>query len=204
MNATTHGTHEADLSPFEGEPLSFGSGTSSSKMSLKTAITTLPAGIDTRDVKALLEMCDSVRVSLTTSNSLGSHVEQLIKFLRSVLADEVHETAAVLAYDVILEARLDRLIEALLDPLNKPPEPIDSHCVAVAAASTLQKQWKARFKEKYCEMEETRNRTVLTTGRLRGVSFVAGPVGDRIPRWEVNLGEEPPEPEVAKQLEPGQ
>jgi len=174
-------------------------------MTLKTAMATVPVGVDSSDRVTLLNMCDSVRASLTTSNSLGRYGVHLIKFLQGVLADEVHETAGVLSFDTILEARLDRLLDSLLDPLNKPPELLDSHRVALTAASTLQKQWKARFKERYAEIEDVRNHITLTTGRLRGVSFVEGPAGNGISRWAASEpSENLPELEGSTQFEPGQ
>jgi len=160
-------------------------------------------GVESRNPRALLEMCDSVRSSLVTTSSLGQHGEPLMKFLKSVLADEVHGTAEVLSFDTILGAHLDRMLETLLDPLNKPSELVNSHRAVLAAASTLQKQWRARFKQRYSGIQDVRDHTILATGRLRAVSFVAAAVGNGTSRWESTLGEEPPELDSSTQFEPG-
>ena len=106
-------------------------------------------------------------------------------------------------FDTVLEARLDRLLDALLDPLNKPQEPVDSHRVALSAASSLQKQWRFRFKDRYLELKGIRRRALLSTGRLRDVSFIPAPAGGGAARWEVVPGAPIPDLDGAAQFEPG-
>jgi hypothetical protein len=99
-----------------------------------------------------------------------------VRFLNEVLAQEVHESPDHLKLGVIAIARLDRLLEDLLNPLYKPKEVSGRRFAAMTAASSLQKQWRARFKEKYLDMEEIRNSAMTTTGRLRDVIFVKAPM----------------------------
>ncbi|TLD33358.1 hypothetical protein PspLS_00586 [Pyricularia sp. CBS 133598] len=115
--------------------------------------TTQQDGIQVNDTfwtaPALLKLTDSVRASLVEHKSMGTRESELLAILNALLRMEVHGAAELLiGIDAVRDARLDKLIEDLVDPYNQPAPPIPVNLVAArTAASSLQRQWTRRFRE---------------------------------------------------------
>lgn len=135
------------------------------------------------DTKSLLRLSDSVRSSLAERKSLGPRAAKLINVLEGLASDETNETPMRLDYETIVDAHLDKLLDDLLDPFKKPVPAPPRHFAVLRAAATLQKRWRARFKEKYLDMDEVRQTAMLTTGCLRNVEFRAV-AADGFAVWE--------------------
>ncbi|KAI6293723.1 hypothetical protein MCOR07_005857 [Pyricularia oryzae] len=115
--------------------------------------TTYQDGIQVNDIfwtaPALLKLTDSVRASLVEHKCMGPREGVLLAILNALLGMEAHGAAELLiGIDAVRDARLDKLIEDLVDPYNQPAPPIPVNLVAArTAASSLQRQWTRRFRE---------------------------------------------------------
>ena len=157
-------------------------------MSFRTALQKL----DSEDyISSLLSLCDSVRRSLASNQSLGADSAKLTQTLEGFLSNEVHLTPTV-SYDTIVRARLDKLITEILNPLNQRPILSGDHFVAIKAAEALQKSWKLRFKEKYFETDELRNRSLMADGCLRDIEFVSVATDGSSAVWKARTVEQTP------------
>ncbi|TLS23041.1 uncharacterized protein PpBr36_06073 [Pyricularia pennisetigena] len=98
---------------------------------------------------ALLKLTDSVRAFLVEHKSMGPREGELLAILNALLGMEAHGAAEQLIdIDAVRDARLDKLIEDLVDPYNQPAPPVPVNLVAArTAASSLQRQWTRRFRE---------------------------------------------------------
>lgn len=86
---------------------------------------------------------------------------------------------------MIQKARLDKLMADIIDPTKRPGSVASAFQAAISAAGTLQRLWRVRFKEKHFMMDEMRYATLLTSGRLRGISFAHRTVGGGTVTWTV-------------------
>jgi len=149
-------------------------------------------------------MCDSVRSSLAEKQALGPDALKLQRFLDNVLRDEVHNAEGILDYDLIVNTCLDKLLDDLVDPFKRPSGPMNAiHVGALSAATSLQKQWRNRFREKYFEMDDVRKVNMLKSGRLRDISFHAAP-DTGIVEWKAKKPDNEKDPALNIQFDPGQ
>lgn len=177
-----------------------GSEMSDSSVSLNTAMN-METPHD-REIRSILALSDSVRASLTENLSLGSDTIRLTQFLNSVLADEVHDGRS-LSFDTLLKAHLDKLLQDLLDPLKKP-DPVPGTIFAVmTAAKSLEKSWRARFKERYADIDKRRLSAMLSNGALRDVTFAALSA-DNVVTWKAKQVTPACEVEDSYKFRPGQ
>ncbi|EJT78821.1 hypothetical protein GGTG_03917 [Gaeumannomyces tritici R3-111a-1] len=153
------------------------------------------------NISALLDLTDSVRWSLVTNKALGPMESRLTALLDVVLANEALKTSSasrlLIDFDTIMGARLDKLIEALLDKSNQPSRPVPvSFFAAKTAAGVLQRKWQLRFREAYVSLDRFRYHQMLT-GHLVEISFSAPGAGvpDSPALWrETRRKEAPTEP----------
>ncbi|OLN83695.1 hypothetical protein CCHL11_09736 [Colletotrichum chlorophyti] len=151
----------------------------------------------------LLDMCDSVRVSLRQEKTLGCHGERIQSLLERALKDELRHTPT-LDFETLQYARLDKLLTEILDPNNRPsPLPLRFRA-DMAVAESLQKMWRTRFREQYFSLEHVRQRRLSIGGEMRDIHFSATGV-DPLESWTVRNSCRDPisELEGNQQFEPG-
>lgn len=150
------------------------------------------------NIPALLDLTDSVRWWLATAKKLGPMESRLKAVLDVVLANEALKASAsrlLVGIETIRGARLDKLVEALLDKRNQPPRPVPaSFFAAKTAASVLQRKWRMRYREAYVSLDRVRYHRMLTSGHLVEVSFTAPAAGapDTPALWWNTRGNEMP------------
>jgi len=141
---------------------------SDSTLSLKSAMAMVHPDADG---KKLLRMSDSVRKSLLSNQSLGSEAAKLTKLLERLLSYEVRRSPMMIDYDTIVTSHMDKLLQDLIDPYNKPIPMTDEHLAVIAAAQSLQAQWEMRFGHDYHAIDRARYANIGTTGALRGMKY---------------------------------
>jgi hypothetical protein len=133
------------------------------------------------NIPALLELTDSVRWSVTMTKTLGPLESRLTALLDVVLSNEALRSSPsklLVGIETIRGARLDKLVEALLDRNNQPPRPVPaSFFAAKTAAGVLQRKWRLRFRDGYTSLDRVRYHRMLTSGHLMQVSFSAAVAG---------------------------
>ncbi|KAL8381454.1 hypothetical protein RB595_005630 [Gaeumannomyces hyphopodioides] len=162
-------------------------------------------------IPALLDLTDSVRWWLATAKAPGPMESRLKALLDVVLANEALKASALrllVDLETIRGARLDKLIEALLDKSNQPPRPVPASFFAIkTAAGALQRKWRQRFREAYISLDRVRYHRILTSGHLVEVSFnapVAGAPGSPALWWNTRGKDVPTKPESNRQFHAGQ
>lgn len=123
------------------------------------------------DDKTLLSLCDSCRRSLHEDKSLGPRRNELIKVLRTAVKSEC-DGAPTMCFDAINATRLDKLLADILNVENhKDPMPVQFRA-DIQPAESLQRQWRARFRESYFGMEHERYVNLTAPGgRLENMIF---------------------------------
>lgn len=78
-----------------------------------------------------------------------------------------------ISLETIRTCRLDRLLEDILDPHNRPREGegADEFADLVRQACRLQKKWLSRFKTGYFQLDDERCEEMKSVGRLHGLWF---------------------------------
>ncbi|KAI6564953.1 hypothetical protein MCOR04_009001 [Pyricularia oryzae] len=104
---------------------------------------------------------------------MGPREGVLLAILNALLGMEAHGAAELLiGIDAVRDARLDKLIEDLVDPYNQPAPPIPVNLVAArTAASSLQRQWTRRFREMYVSLDRVRHHKFLNSPHMRALAF---------------------------------
>ncbi|GJC90171.1 hypothetical protein ColLi_13009 [Colletotrichum liriopes] len=151
----------------------------------------------------LLELCDSVRMSLSQEKSLGPHADRIQGLLESALREELRH-APSLDFETLEYARLDKLLADILDPDHRPsPLPLRFRA-DMAVAESLQKMWRARFREQYFALDQVRQRSLSAGGEMRDIHFTAAGM-DPLESWTVRNSCRDPisELEGNQQFEPG-
>ncbi|KAK3380231.1 PUA-like domain-containing protein [Lasiosphaeria ovina] len=124
------------------------------------------------DAESLLKLSDSVRRWLSEAGHSGPDSDRLTMFLENALAEEVRGLSPI-GFEAIKLARLDKMVAELVD-CAKRGTIVSAKCLSdSAAADSLLRAWRARFKAQYFMMDEIRTADLATTGRLEGVAFVA-------------------------------
>ncbi|KXH34510.1 hypothetical protein CSIM01_00421, partial [Colletotrichum simmondsii] len=151
----------------------------------------------------LLELCDSVRTSLRHSKSLGPHADRIQSLLERALKDELNHTQS-LDFETLQYARLDKLLTDVLDPAHRPsPLPLRFRA-DMALCESLQKMWRARFRDQYFSLDQVRQRSLSIGGEMRDIHFTASGM-DPLESWAVSNSCRDPisELEGNQQFEPG-
>lgn len=126
------------------------------------------------DDKALLALCDQCRKSLQEDKSLGTRRNELIKVLRTAVKSEC-DGAPTLSFSTIDVARLDKLLAEILNAENHPsPLPVQFRA-DIQIAESLQRQWRARFRESYFGLDHKRYVSLTAPGgKLDNMVFKEG------------------------------
>ncbi|KAF6820995.1 hypothetical protein CSOJ01_00430 [Colletotrichum sojae] len=150
----------------------------------------------------LLELCDSVRASLRQDKSLGLEADRIQNLLERALKEELRHTPT-LDFETLQYARLDKLLADMLDPANRPtPLPLRFRA-DMAVAESLQKMWRARFRDQYFSIDDFRQRSMSVGGEMRDITFTSAGK-DPLESWAVqNDRGSISELEVNQQFEPG-
>ncbi|KDN65519.1 hypothetical protein CSUB01_01081 [Colletotrichum sublineola] len=151
----------------------------------------------------LLELCDSVRTSIRQDKSLGPCADRIQGLLERALKEELRH-APSLDFETLQYTRLDKLLADIVDPANRPsPLPLRFRA-DMAVAESLQKMWRARFREPYFALDQVRQRSLHTGGEMRDIHFTTAGV-DPLESWTVHDSCRDPisELEVNQQFEPG-
>ncbi|KAF5501564.1 hypothetical protein CGCS363_v006445 [Colletotrichum siamense] len=151
----------------------------------------------------LLELCDTVRTSLRQNRSLGPNADRIQSLLERALKEELRHTP-ILDFETLQYARLDKLLADIVDPANRPsPLPLRFRA-DMAVAESLQKMWRARFRDQYFAIDQVRQRSLSVGGEMRDISFTATGK-DPLESWTVQTRCRDPisELEVNQQFEPG-
>ncbi|KFA68801.1 hypothetical protein S40285_01160 [Stachybotrys chlorohalonatus IBT 40285] len=120
--------------------------------------------------KTLLSLSDAVRLNLLQTKTLGPRAGEVRAFLGDMVKRE-YETKPSIHFSTIKNARLDKLLSDILKPANRPFQlPIQARA-DIAIARSLQRQWRARYREAYFDIDQTRYETLAKTGRLNNVIF---------------------------------
>ncbi|KAK0621545.1 hypothetical protein B0T17DRAFT_617981 [Bombardia bombarda] len=123
------------------------------------------------DAKSLLSLSDTIRVCIAQNGQYGPGLETLSAFIEKALAEEKQD-APIIDFQVIKLARLDKLIVEMVDCAKRGTLVSAKSFGHAAAAETLQRLWRARYKANYFILDEIRTIDLATSGRLGGVSFV--------------------------------
>ncbi|KAF6838712.1 hypothetical protein CPLU01_02245 [Colletotrichum plurivorum] len=150
----------------------------------------------------LLELCDSVRASLRQDKSLGPEADRIQNLLERALKEELRHTPT-LDFETLQYARLDKLLADIFDPANRPtPLPLRFRA-DMAVAESLQKMWRARFRDQYFSIDDFRQRSMSVGGEMRDITFTSAGK-DPLESWAVqNDRGSISELEVNQQFEPG-
>ncbi|KAF6842807.1 hypothetical protein CMUS01_02733 [Colletotrichum musicola] len=150
----------------------------------------------------LLELCDSVRASLRQDKTLGPEADRIQNLLERALKEELRHTPT-LDFETLQYARLDKLLADILDPANRPtPLPLRFRA-DMAVAESLQKMWRARFRDQYFSIDDFRQRSMSIGGEMRDITFTSAGK-DPLESWAVqNDRGSISELEVNQQIEPG-
>ncbi|KAH7037945.1 PUA-like domain-containing protein [Microdochium trichocladiopsis] len=156
---------------------------------------------------ALLEMSDSVRLSLLRDNALGPWHEKLSSFLHTALRDEEMDDP-VIDLDRIQHARLDKLLNELLNYAESVRiTKFSAHFalgfrVDMSNAKNLRRAWRRRYREQYFMLDQRRCAVMVEGGHLKDVSFNACLIYN-LSKWQT-IGASPvSEIEANLQFEPG-
>lgn len=152
----------------------------------------------------MLELCDSVRTSLRQEKNLGPNDEKIQGLLEKALKEELRHNPT-LDFETLQYARLDKLLADILDPAYRPsPLPLRFRTDMVVAES-LQKIWRARFRDQYFSLDQMRQRRLSIGGEMRDIHFTAASK-DPLESWTIRNSCRDPisELEVKQQFEPGQ
>ncbi|KAK2064182.1 hypothetical protein LY76DRAFT_612399 [Colletotrichum caudatum] len=153
--------------------------------------------------RELLELCDSVRTSLRQEKSLGPCADRIQELLERSLKEELRHTPS-LDFETLQYARLDKLLADIVDPANRPsPLPLRFRA-DMAVAESLQRMWRARFREPYFALDQVRQRSLHSGGGMRDIHFTTAGV-DPLESWTVHDTCSDPisELEGNQQFEPG-
>ncbi|KAM4054604.1 PPIC-type PPIASE domain-containing protein [Hirsutella rhossiliensis] len=120
--------------------------------------------------EALLELCDAARAGLVEGSTTEAVAEKVTRFLRAAVKDENHGMATI-ELSTITNTRLDKLVADLQSPENLVGTTLPHLWRDCAASERLQRQWRARFREKYFDIDQTRYSNLSKQGLLRRVTF---------------------------------
>ncbi|UNI14242.1 hypothetical protein JDV02_000891 [Purpureocillium takamizusanense] len=151
---------------------------------------------------ALFELCDIVRAGLVGDNSPPeTATESITTFLEAAAIDEMCSIPTI-PLGTIRKTRLDKLLIDILSPENHIDAGPSYPWTHVETAQRLQRQWRARFRERFFDLDQSRYRALSKTGALRGVTFcnVVEPDGDL---WQAAACNSLSEGEGNPQYEPG-
>ncbi|PHH91083.1 hypothetical protein CDD83_1711 [Cordyceps sp. RAO-2017] len=122
--------------------------------------------------RALLELCDAARAGLADSSVAEPAVaDKVAEFLRAAVRDEAYGIATV-AFSTILHARLDKLVADVLSPEGRAGTGQPHPWLDYSMAERLQRHWRARFRERYFDIDQMRYSSLSKAGRLSHVAFV--------------------------------
>ncbi|KAH7328458.1 hypothetical protein B0I35DRAFT_473163 [Stachybotrys elegans] len=120
--------------------------------------------------KTLLSLSDDVRASLADTKTLGARAGEVRAFLGDMVKRE-YEGKPSIHFSTIKNARLDKLLSDILKPTNRPyPIPIQFRA-DMSITRGLQRQWRARYREPYFDIDQTRYMNLPRFGRLKDVVF---------------------------------
>ncbi|SPO04495.1 uncharacterized protein DNG_07180 [Cephalotrichum gorgonifer] len=149
-----------------------------------------PSETGSVNIPLLARICDDIRASVVSHRTTGRwpHITALCGLLSAFLGDEDSPQTRI-GLDTIRACRLDRLLDDILDPANRPIEsPISREFAELERmARRLQRKWMGRFGEDYSALDDVRCREMTRTGRMRGVRFDTS----GRPGWKV-VGGDPP------------
>ncbi|GJN77414.1 hypothetical protein PLIIFM63780_000905 [Purpureocillium lilacinum] len=150
---------------------------------------------------ALFELCDIVRAGLISGDTPETATESITDFLEAATIDELRGIPTI-GLSTIRKTRLDKLLIDMLNPENHIDAGPSYPWTHLEIAQGLQRQWRARFRERFFDLDQSRYRALRETGPLRGVTFrdVVEVDGDL---WHVPVCNPHSEGEEALQHEPG-
>lgn len=120
--------------------------------------------------EALLELSDAARAGLTKGHTDKSVADKATQFVQAAARDEMYGIPTI-EISTIANARLDKLLADVLSPENHVEVGASHAWSDLPMAERLQRQWRARFREKYFDIDQTRYLTLSKTGLLRDVIF---------------------------------
>ncbi|KAJ6446479.1 lysozyme [Purpureocillium lavendulum] len=150
----------------------------------------------------LLELCDASRAGLIDGNTPRVTVQSATSFLEAAALDEMCGIPSI-GLGIIRKARLDKLLIDILNPENHLDTGLSYPWPRTETAARLQRQWRARFRGDFFDLDKTRYQALPKTGPLRGVTFrdVADSAGDS---WRATATEALSEVGRDSQYEAGQ
>jgi hypothetical protein len=122
----------------------------------------------------LLELSDAVRESIALQGRLASStqlMQQLVLFLETNLSEENRGVPSI-EYNAIKAAHLDRLLKDIDEQATRNGIQSAKTSSYVNTARTLQRAWQTRFGGDWFKLDEKRTLDLVSSGRLREVSFV--------------------------------
>ena len=154
------------------------------------------------DKKSLLKLCDAVRANLQESKVMGPEGNHVMAFLGDVVKDEYGGHEAI-EFETIRDARLDKLLADIISRENRPiPTPTKVRA-DISITECLERQWRARFRQEYFDIDQKRYLALPTTDLLRDVTFDPQ-IEDERQLWRANIRDLPSAGEGNLQFEPGQ
>ncbi|POR34072.1 Uncharacterized protein TPAR_05767 [Tolypocladium paradoxum] len=127
-------------------------------------------GYSSLNEAALLELCDAARAGLAKGNTPEDTAEKAMNFLKAAAKDETYGISTI-EIATVRNARMDKLLADLLSPERHVAASPTHMWKDLATAERLQRQWRARFREKYFDLDQTRYLGLTKTGHLRDVVF---------------------------------
>ena len=149
-------------------------------------------------------MSDEVRLSLRRYRSLGAKRGELMGVLGAAVKYEC-DGALALGLETIRQTHLDKLLEDMLDPDHRPnPVPI-SYRADLKVAESLQRQWRARFRDSYACLDKVRSGLLRSQGgRLEKVYFDADTDPALLDFWKAKKTERLSQCDIKGGFEEGQ
>ena len=115
-------------------------------------------------------MCDVTRTFLQERGILGDYGDEVLEKLGHFIREECLGNFCI-DIETIKHTRLDKL---LLDVARffYPPASTVKHITIPTVAASLERQWNARFKSHYADLDGVRMNEMSSIGLLKGVTFI--------------------------------
>lgn len=123
------------------------------------------------DDQALLSLCDDVRSSLQEKKELGQKRNELMQVLGAAVKSEC-DGVPTITIQTIRITRIDKLLSEMLKTEYNPDVMTMKLRADLSIAESLERQWRARFKERYFTLDHYRYQKLTTIGgRLEDLVF---------------------------------
>ena len=119
--------------------------------------------------KKLCDLCDDVRASLQDNDKMGPRRDEMMQLLGEAVKYECKGIAKFTLL-TIKKTHLDKVLADML--VHRPVDGTDATRADTSIAESLQRQWRAKYKDLYISLDNERYRELIDArGRLAGLVF---------------------------------